>query len=169
MIYFMKTRIIVTGGTIDKIYNVKSGLPEFGITHINDMLGRGRVTADTIVQELLMKDSLDMTDEDRQAVVTACEDSPESQILITHGTDKMPETAREISRSQKIGGKVIVLTGAMVPYSFGEASDAMFNFGTGLAFAEALPEGVYVAMNGQAFDADDVRKNKDLGVFTVID
>lgn len=163
-----KTRLIVTGGTLDKNYNPLSGELVFGKTHVGDMLGRARFTGETVIQSLFMKDSLDITDEEREMIVNACEDAEENKIVITHGTDTMVETAQSISRSSKIGEKAIVLTGAMIPYSMGESSDALFNLGAALAYAEVLPSGVYVAMNGQPFLADNVVKNREIGMFTTL-
>ena len=165
----MSTRLLVTGGTLDKIYNPLSGELMFGKTHVNDMLGRARFTGKSVVETLFMKDSLEMTDSDRRAIVTACEASEEDQIVITHGTDTMELTAKAINLSSQIGNKTIVLTGAMVPYSMGEQSDALFNLGNALAYAQALPSGVYVAMNGQSFPAESVRKDTTIGVFQFIE
>jgi L-asparaginase len=109
-----------------------------------------------------MIDSLDMTDADRARIVDACARSPETRIVITHGTDTMVETARAVASG--VIGKTVVLTGAMVPYAFG-SSDGLFNLGSALSFAEVLPSGVYIAMNGQHFPWDRVRKNRETGVF----
>jgi L-asparaginase len=112
-----------------------------------------------------MKDSLEMTDGDRQAVVAACRGCPEERIVITHGTDTMVETARTLLAAAT--GKTIVLTGAMVPYAFG-SSDGLFNLGSALSFAQVLPPGVYLAMNGRFFAGDRVRKNREIGIFEEI-
>jgi L-asparaginase len=109
-----------------------------------------------------MVDSLEMSDEDRQIIITNCEKSEEDKIVITHGTDTMVETAKAIS--DKIKNKTIIITGAMVPYKFG-SSDGLFNLGSALAFVQTLPKGVYISMNGKYFHADNVRKNKELGLF----
>jgi len=98
--------------------------------------------------------------------VRACRDCGEAQIVITHGTDTMVETARAIADG--ISGKTVVLTGAMVPYAFG-SSDGLFNLGSALSFVQALPAGVYIAMNGKSFPWDDVRKNRTAGVFERIE
>ncbi|MEO0074922.1 MAG: asparaginase domain-containing protein [candidate division WOR-3 bacterium] len=161
----MKIRIIVTGGTFDKEYNELTGELYFKRTHIHDMLKLGRCKVDLIIEELMMKDSLLMTDEDREKILYAVEKSPEKRIVITHGTDKMVETARVLAQ---VGTqKTIVLTGAMIPYSFG-SSDGMFNLGSALAFAQTLPSGVYVAMNGKCFHWHNVRKKKESGYFEEI-
>lgn len=161
----MKIRIIVTGGTFDKEYNELTGELYFKRTHIHDMLKLGRCKVDLVIEELMMKDSLLMTDEDREKILYAIEKSPEKRIVITHGTDKMVETARVLAQ---IGmQKTIVLTGAMIPYSFG-SSDGMFNLGSALAFAQTLPSGVYVAMNGKCFHWHNVRKKKESGYFEEI-
>ena len=109
-----------------------------------------------------MIDSLQMTDADRDLILRRCQEVPESRIVITHGTDTMEQTAAVLGG--RLTGKTIVLTGAMVPYTFG-SSDGMFNLGTALAFVQTLGPGVYVAMNGRCFPWDDVRKNRQAGVF----
>jgi L-asparaginase len=129
------------------------------------MLRLGRSRVDVTVRTLMMVDSLDMTAADRELIVRNCAQCEESRIVITHGTDTMVETARELARS--VAGKTIVLTGAMIPYAFG-SSDGLFNLGSALSFAQVLPAGVYVAMNGQHFAWDRVRKNRDTGVFEEI-
>ena len=113
----------------------------------------------------MMIDSLDMTDADRARIVDECREAAEARIVITHGTDTMVETARGAGgRLPTGGGKTIVLTGAMVPYAFG-SSDGLFNLGSALSFVQALPPGVYIAMNGRCFEWDRVRKNRDSGTF----
>jgi len=157
-----RIRIFVTGGTFDKEYNELTGELFFQATHVNDMLRLGRCRLPVQVETLMMIDSLQMTDGDRQKILERCAAAAEKRIVITHGTDTVAETAAVLGR--KIAGKTIVLTGAMVPYKFG-SSDGMFNLGTALAFAQTLPAGVYVAMNGQYFPWNSVRKNRKLGVF----
>jgi L-asparaginase len=157
--------ILVTGGTFDKRYDELAGRLAFGDTHVPEMLRLGRCRVDVVVRQLMMIDSLDMTDDDRRAVAAACVTAIESQIVITHGTDTMVETARTLA--DVVGmerGKTIVLTGAMVPYAFG-SSDGLFNLGSALSFVQALPAGVYIAMNGRAFPWNDVRKNRETGIF----
>jgi L-asparaginase len=161
-------RIIVTGGTIDKHYGPLTGELGFSETHVHRMLKQARLTVDVTVEELLMVDSLDMTEEQRMLIVRACEAAPEKHIIIIHGTDTMPETARAISTEadvQAIRDKAIVLTGAMIPYNFVHESDALFNLGTAMAYAQILSPGVYVSMNGRYFEGDKVRKDKGRGVF----
>ena len=155
-------KIFATGGTFDKEYNEITGTLFFQDTHLGDMLGRGRCLVPVSVETLMMVDSLDMTDADRALILRRCLDTPEQRIVITHGTDSMEQTAAVLGQSTT--GKTIVLTGAMVPYTFG-SSDGMFNLGTALAFAQTLPAGVYVAMNGRCFGWQSVRKNRQLGVF----
>jgi L-asparaginase len=110
----------------------------------------------------MMIDSLEMTDDDRRIIAEHCRNSPETRIVVTHGTDTMVETAVHLGR--EVQGKTIVLTGAMVPYKFG-SSDGLFNLGSALALVQTLPPGVYIAMNGQVFRWDRVRKNKEKGIF----
>lgn len=157
--------ILVTGGTFDKRYNELTGALTFSETHVPEMLRLGRSRVDVAVRQLMMIDSLEMTETDRRAIADACLTSAESRIVITHGTDTMVDTARALAAAvPPERGKTIVLTGAMVPYAFG-SSDGLFNLGSALSFAQALPPGVYVAMNGRAFDWNDVRKNRETGVF----
>jgi L-asparaginase len=122
----------------------------------------GRCKVDAEIRTLMMVDSLEMTDNDRELIVHQCMQCEENQIVITHGTDTMSETAKMLG--DKIKNKTIVLTGAMIPIAFG-SSDGLFNLGGAIAFAQALPHGVYVAMNGRYFKYDNVRKNKQTGLF----
>jgi L-asparaginase len=158
-------RLLVTGGTFDKEYNELNGTLFFRNTHVPEMLERGRNGVGVSMEVLMMMDSLDMTDEHRGVIVNACVDAHESQILITHGTDTMVQTARAIAGALSLlPGKTIVLTGAMIPYAFG-SSDGLFNLGSALSFVQTLPPGVYVAMNGRWFTWDRVRKNRASGAF----
>jgi L-asparaginase len=157
-------QIFVTGGTFDKEYNYLSGGLYFRETHIPAMLERGRCSLDVVVRTLMMVDSLDMTDADRSIIAHNCKLCPYDKIIITHGTDTIVETAAYLA-SQLSDGKTIVLTGAMIPYAFGTSSDGFFNLGSALAFAQILPAGVFVAMNGRYFNWDAVRKNKKTGFF----
>ena len=155
-------RIFVTGGTFDKNYDEIHGRLTFGDTHLPEMLRLGRCRIDVSIRTLMMIDSLEMTDADRELIVRHCAQSEESRIVITHGTDTMVETAAAIARG--VRDKTVVLTGAMIPYAFG-SSDGLFNLGSALSFAQVLPPGVYLAMNGQHFAWDRVRKNRETGVF----
>ena len=157
-----RIRILVTGGTFDKEYNELTGELFFQSTHVDDMLKLGRCRVPVEVETLMMIDSLQMTETDRRKILDRCAAAEEHRIVVTHGTDTVAETAAVLGSN--ISGKTIVLTGAMVPYKFG-SSDGMFNLGTALAFVQTLPAGVYVAMNGQYFPWDSVRKNRQLGVF----
>jgi L-asparaginase len=158
----MQIRILATGGTFDKEYNELTGELFFKETHTGDMLRLGRSHLDISLETLMMIDSLQMTDDDRQLILRRCREVPEERIVITHGTDTMEQTAAVLGTG--LPGKVIVLTGAMVPYTFG-SSDGMFNLGTALAFVQTLAPGVYVAMNGRYFPWDAVRKNREKGIF----
>jgi L-asparaginase len=158
-------RIFVTGGTFDKTYDEIHGRLAFGDTHLAEMLRLGRSRVETTTETLMMIDSLDMTDADRARIVAGCAKCPETRIVITHGTDTMVETARAVASA--VRGKTVVLTGAMVPYAFG-SSDGLFNLGSALSLAEVLPPGVYIAMNGQHFPWDRVRKNRETGVFELV-
>jgi L-asparaginase len=155
-------RILVTGGTFDKEYNELNGELFFQSTHTGDMLRLGRCLLEVEIETLMMIDSLQMTDADRGHILERCRTVSEKHIVITHGTDTMAETAAVLGRGLK--GKTVVLTGAMVPYTFG-SSDGLFNLGTAMAFVQTLGEGVYVAMNGRCFPWDGVRKDKKKGIF----
>jgi L-asparaginase len=155
-------RILVTGGTFDKDYHELEGRLFFRETHVPEMLRLGRCRVPVALEPLMLIDSLDMTDANRQLVLQACKNASEGRIVITHGTDTMELTARTVGAAKL--AKTIVLTGAMVPYTFG-SSDGLFNLGSALAFAQALPHGTYVAMNGRCLRWDNVRKNKSTGVF----
>ncbi len=157
-----RIQIFVTGGTFDKEYNELTGELFFKTTHLPDMLQRGRCRLAVDIETLMMIDSLEMTGAGRQLILERCARSAHSRIVITHGTDTMQETAVVLGRG--LSEKTVVLTGAMVPYTFG-SSDGMFNLATALAFVQTLPPGVYVAMNGRCFRWDSVRKNRKLGVF----
>ena len=155
-------RILVTGGTFDKEYDELTGKLYFRDTHVEEMLRRGRARLDLAIETVMMIDSLDMDDAGRGAIVERCRAAAERAIVVTHGTDTMVETARALATARL--HKTIVLTGAMVPYAFG-SSDGLFNLGSALSFAQILPPGIYVAMNGQHFRWDAVRKNRETGVF----
>lgn len=159
----MRALVVVTGGTFDKEYDEIRGTLSFRKTHLPEMLALGRCRLQTRVSVLMMKDSLRMTVADRKRILAACRRAPESRIVITHGTDTMAETAAVLGRG--LSGKTVVLTGAMRPYRVG-SSDGLFNLGSALSFAQALPPGVYVAMNGLVFTWDDVKKDRRRGVFT---
>jgi L-asparaginase len=158
-------RIFVTGGTFDKTYDEIGGGLSFRDTHLPEMLRLGRSRVEVSIRTLMMIDSLQMTEADRELIVRNCQQCPESRIVITHGTDTMVETAAALAGGAV--GKTIVLTGAMIPYAFG-SSDGLFNLGSALSFAQTLPPGVYIAMNGQHFEWDKVRKNRQTGVFEPI-
>ncbi len=158
----MAIRIFITGGTFDKEYNELTGDLYFKDTHMSELLEKGRSKVAVEIRTLMMVDSLQMTDGDRSLIAHQCLSCDESQIVVTHGTDTMSETAKVLA--QKIKNKTVILTGAMIPIKFG-SSDGLFNLGSALAFAQTLPPGVYVAMNGRYFSWDNVRKNKQTGVF----
>jgi L-asparaginase len=159
----MKIRILVTGGTFDKQYDELTGRLFFRDTHVPEMLRRGRCRLDVTVDPIMMIDSLELDDRGRAVIVEKCRTSQEQAIVVTHGTDTMVDTARAVAVAG-LTAKTIVLTGAMVPFAFG-SSDGLFNLGSALSFAQVLPAGVYVAMNGQYFAWDRVRKNKESGIF----
>ena len=161
----MAVRILITGGTFDKEYDEINGKLYFKDTHMREILDLGRSKLDVKIRTLMLLDSLDMTDDDRNVILDNCKRVSESQIVITHGTDTMTDTAKVLAEASM--EKTIVITGAMIPYKFG-SSDGLFNFGGALAFAQSLPYGVYIAMNGRYFDWNKVQKNKKTGIFEEI-
>ncbi len=158
----MKIKVLITGGTIDKSYNMHNGELHFVDSHIPSMLTEGRCKADFELDKLMLKDSLDINDHDRLQILSGCQQTEQSKIIITHGTDTMVQTAQFLE--QQIYDKTIVLTGAMIPYVF-DKSDSLFNLGTAFAAVQCLPSGVYIVMNGKVFKACDVVKNRQEGVF----
>lgn len=158
-----RIRVLITGGTFDKEYDEINGQLYFKDSHVSEMLELGRCKLPLEIRTLMMVDSLEMSDADRTIIVQQCQATPENRIVITHGTDTMEVTARALAAA--VENKTIVLTGAMVPYKFGSSSDGLFNLGSALAFAQTLPPGVYVAMNGCYFPADSVHKNRQTGFF----
>lgn len=163
-------RLFVTGGTFDKEYNELNGQLFFQDTHLPEMLRLGRCLLDVEVRTLMMIDSLEMTGDDRRIIADHCESAEETRIVITHGTDTMSDTAAVLGHefvAGKLAGKTIILTGAMIPYKFG-SSDGLFNLGSALAFAQTLPPGVYIAMNGLWFPWNGVRKNRERGIFEAV-
>lgn len=155
-------RLFATGGTFDKEYDELSGSLAFRETQVRKVLEHGRCLLALKVEVLMLKDSLEMTDAERRRIVEACAGCEERRIVITHGTDTMVETARALAAAGL--DKTIVLTGAMIPYTFG-SSDGLFNLGSALSFVQTLTPGVYLAMNGHWFRWNDVRKNREAGVF----
>lgn len=160
-------QVLITGGTFDKEYDYLTGQLYFKDTHLLEMFERGRCLVDIDFKTLMMIDSMDMTEEDREIIAHNCRRSRYEKVLITHGTDRIVETARYLA-SENIDNKTIVLTGAMIPYAFGTSSDGFFNLGNALAFAQTLPPGVYVVMNGKYFTWDNVKKNTKTGNFEEI-
>lgn len=155
-------RIFITGGTFDKEYNELNGQLFFKDTQMHDLLEMGRNKVPVVIRTLMMIDSLDMTAQDRELIVHQCIQCEEDKIIITHGTDTMATTAKVLA--EHIKNKTVVLTGAMIPIKFG-SSDGLFNMGCAMAFVQSLPPGVYVAMNGRYFNWDNVRKNRQTGIF----
>lgn len=158
----MAVRIFVTGGTFDKEYDEIGERLYFKETHLPEMLKLGRCKAEVDLRTLMLIDSLDMTDEDRSIIVDNCKKAKEDRIIITHGTGTMEKTARVLS--EKVQGKTIVLTGAMIPYKFG-SSDGLFNLGSAIAAVQTLPAGVYIVMNGKIFNGKNATKNTKTGTF----
>lgn len=161
----MKIKIFTVGGTIDKVYFDSKSNYEVGDPQADGVLKRANVTVQYNVESLMRKDSLDMTDQDRQRIYDAVAAETTVMIVITHGTDTMVETAKVLSG---IAGKTIVMTGSMYPADFRD-SDAVFNIGSAFAAVQSLPPGVYIAMNGRILDPVCTRKNREQNRFEDID
>jgi len=155
-------KIFATGGTFDKEFNEINGELYFKKTNLFELLELGRSQVDLKIETLMMVDSLQMTNTERQYILEKCKKEKTDKIIITHGTDTMVKTAEFVAKH--IQDKIIILTGAMIPIKFG-SSDGLFNLGSALSFAQVLDPGVYITMNGQYFYWDNVRKNKKLGIF----
>ncbi|MGE5354907.1 MAG: asparaginase domain-containing protein [Deltaproteobacteria bacterium] len=157
-------QIFVTGGTFDKEYNYLNGQLFFRDTHIPRLLEQGRSNVEVDIKTLMMIDSTQMGDDDRAIIEYSCRKAEFNKIIITHGTDTMVDTAKILANSN-IEDKTIILTGAMIPIAFGNSSDGFFNLGASIAFAQSLPPGVYISMNGKVFTWDNVVKNRKTGFF----
>ncbi|MFZ0448149.1 MAG: asparaginase domain-containing protein [Desulfatiglandaceae bacterium] len=160
----MKIKIIAVGGTIDKVYFDLKSEYQVGKPEITDILEEGNIGLEYACESILRKDSLELTEDDRQLIFEKIQSDENQRILVTHGTDTMVETARKL---KGVPGKVIVLTGAMSPARF-KSSDAPFNIGFAMAAVQLLPTGVYIAMNGRVFDPDHVVKNREHNRFEEI-
>jgi len=158
----MSIQIFITGGTFDKEYNEITGKLYFKDTHLEEMLSMGRSQLETQITTLMMIDSLDMTNDDRDNILEACKNCLLDKIIITHGTDTMVDTAKFLATGNL--DKTIVFTGAMIPIDFG-SSDGLFNLGSAMGFVQSLESGIYIAMNGRCFNYDKVRKNTKTGIF----
>lgn len=155
-------KLIVTGGTLDKRYNELTGDLFFPETHVSAMLTQARCKLDIDLEILMLKDSLEMSAADRELMSQSCLSTSKQQIVITHGTDTMVESAAYLAA--QIENKTLVLVGAMIPYTITH-SDALFNLGCALTAVQLLPAGVYITMNGKVFAWDKVSKDKQLGEF----
>lgn len=157
----MSVLILTTGGTIDKLYFDALSEYQIGDSVVDRLLKTARVALPFRVQELLRKDSLELTDDDRAAIAQAVAEAPERRIVITHGTDTMTDTAKVLAGRTD---KTIVLVGALAPARFAE-SDASFNLGMAFATAQVAAPGVWIAMNGTIFDGTKVRKDRAINSF----
>ncbi|MET0238846.1 MAG: asparaginase domain-containing protein [Sphingobium sp.] len=153
--------VLTTGGTIDKQYFDALSAYQITDTVIADLLDTARVRKPFRILEVLRKDSLDLTDEDRVLIREKVEADPARQVVITHGTDTMTETAAALA---SLTDRTIVLVGALIPARF-TATDAPFNLGMAFATAQVAPPGVYITMNGTVFDALKVVKDREAGAF----
>ena len=160
-------QIFITGGTFDKSYNYINGDLYFEKTHLPEMLKRSRCQLDLKIETLMMIDSLEMNDSHFDKIISNCKNCNSDKIIITHGTDRMVETAKAIAQAE-LKNKTIILTGAMIPYAFGSSSDGFFNLGCALSYVQTLNKGVYITMQGQYFNWNQVAKNTKKGVFEKI-
>ncbi len=160
-------QLFITGGTIDKQYQTTTGELNFPATHLPQLLQEANSTLEIDIQVLMQKDSLEMAELDRALINQACSNSKSQKIVITHGTDTMVETALSLLKeaiNNKSSNKTIVLTGAMRPFML-QHSDASFNMGAALMAVQLAPAGVYICMNGQLFNATQVQKDRQQGIF----
>ncbi len=163
----MTIKIFITGGTIDNldINKPKTDESEFKETQVPKILKQARITLPVETEKLMLKDSRELTNKDRELILKKCQECKEEKIIITHGTFTMPETARLLGK--KIENKTIVLTGSAIPFNE-KNSDALFNLGCAISAVQALPKGVYVTMNGKIFSWDNVTKNLKTGEFELL-
>jgi len=159
-------KIFTTGGTIDKVYFDAKSTYEVGEPNISRVLAELPLDLDYTVTSVLRKDSLEITSADRNVIIAAVLDAEEQQIIVTHGTDTMVDTAKALQAAVK--DKTIVLTGALEPALF-KTSDAMFNIGCAIAAVQSLPAGAYITMNGRVFESGNVIKNVALGRFMTLE
>lgn len=157
-------QLYITGGTLDKQYDTSNGELNFPSTHLPELLSEALCTLPIQREVLMQKDSLQMDDADRLHIEQACLNSEFEKIVITHGTDTMVETALRLQANTALASKTIVLTGAMRPFKLGQ-SDASFNIGSALMAVQLAKPGVWIAMNGHLFGADQVFKDRTLGLF----
>ncbi len=160
----MKIDIVTTGGTIDKVYYDEKSTFQVGESPIREILQEANVTVDFDVVSLFRKDSLELTDDDRDLIRRTVESREAARVIVTHGTDTMVETAK---RLQGVRDKTVVLTGSLSPARF-RNSDAVFNIGASVVAVQCLPEGVFLLMNGRIFQPDRVRKNREMNRFEEI-
>ena len=160
----MKIKIYTTGGTIDEIYFDQKSDYQVGDPHAKGVLETANVVLDYEVESIMRKDSLDLTDKDREQIRAKVESASSGSIVITHGTDTMVETAKVL---ESISNKTIILTGSMYPAQF-QDSDAVFNIGCAVTAAQILGPGVYIAINGRILNPHHVRKNVELNRFEEI-
>tara|TARA_B100000900_G_scaffold398200_1_gene399328 strand:+ start:327 stop:821 length:495 start_codon:yes stop_codon:yes gene_type:complete len=157
-----KISILITGGTFDKEYDEINGILSFKKTQIHEMLHQSRAKIEFEIKTLMLIDSLEMSDKQREEIVINCTQNNNNKIIITHGTDTIAETGQAIMKENL--NKCIILTGAMIPIKFG-SSDGLFNLGCAVGLVQSLKNGVYVAMNGNYFPANKVKKNIQSGLF----
>ena len=160
----MKVKVFSCGGTFEKVYNPLSGLLSFEKSAIPKIFERSRINISMDFESLFFKDSLDMDDNDRIMIARKLKAEPVQNLVLIHGTDTMVETAQAIKKVNLSENKVVVITGAMVPFSMKD-SDAMFNFGSAFTATQILAPGIWICMNGKIFQHNKVKKNKLKGVF----
>ncbi len=157
----MRIIIFTTGGTIDKIYFDQKSDYQVGDPQASGVLERANVVLDYEVESIIKKDSLDITDTDRELIRQKVESSPFESFFFFFGTDTMIDTAKVLNN---ISGKTIVMTGSMYPAQFRD-SDAVFNIGCAVTAAQILAPGVYIVMNGRIFNPHQARKNVEMNRF----
>ena len=159
----MNIKVFTCGGTFEKVYNPISGELGFKDSCVPDIINRSRITVKVDFEELFFKDSLDMNNDDRLMIAHRITTEPIKNIVVIHGTDTMVQTAQTVKKHVS-QDKVVVITGAMLPFSIKE-SDAMFNFGGAFIAVQTLNPGIWISMNGHIFKSDDVEKNTRKGIF----
>lgn len=159
-----KIKFLITGGTIDKIYSEYNGDLSYSVSHIPEIIEQARIRIDYSCETIMLKDSLDLNASDRIYIREYCKTVDDECIIVIHGTDTIVDTAKALST---LKNKTIILTGSIIPYVVAN-SDAMFNIGCAVAYSQSLPHGTYVVMNGIAFDALNVIKNKATQTFEIV-
>jgi L-asparaginase len=163
----MQIKLLLTGGTIDKQYNYLTAEMDYVNTHIRQMLKQARSRVDLDIEQLMLLDSLEITETQRQQIVERCLASQTNKVVVTHGTDTIVQTAKKLAGGGVSDTKTVVLVGSMIPYVF-KGSDALFNLGAAITAVQLLGPGVFITMNGKIFSWDNVIKNREIGEFQTV-